>query len=97
MAEVECSGTDLEEQRRHYEKIVPAHENDLDILPAFAKPLQMTGRANSTEAAAEDHDSARHVISQRSQRLAVRDQKSEVETRPLTPRPRPRHTPASTA
>src|SRR5262249_46765177 len=57
MAEVECAGTDLEEQRRHHEKIVPAHENDLDILPAFAKPLQMTGRVNSSEAAAQDHDS----------------------------------------
>src|SRR5215472_15026264 len=56
MTEVECSGTDLEEQRRHHEEIVPAHENDLDILPVFAKPLEVTGRENSTEAAAEDHN-----------------------------------------
>src|SRR5262249_2876099 len=49
-------GTDLEEQRGHQDKIIPAHEDDLDIPPAFAKPLQATGRGNAAEAAAEDHD-----------------------------------------
>jgi hypothetical protein len=56
MEGVECSGADLEKQRRHQEEIVPAHENDLDVLPAFAKVLEITGRGNSSEAAAEDHD-----------------------------------------
>src|SRR5262249_55559657 len=56
MAEIECSGTDLEEQRGHDEEIVAAHKHDLDILPAFAKPLQVTGRIDATESAAEDHN-----------------------------------------
>src|SRR5262249_6191241 len=42
--------------RRHQEEIVPAHEDDLDVLPAPAKPLQVSGRGDPAEAAAEDHD-----------------------------------------
>jgi hypothetical protein len=59
MAEIECSGTDFEEQRGHDEEIVAAHKHDLDILPVFAKPLQVTARVDPTEAAAEDYDPVR--------------------------------------
>src|SRR5207249_3991662 len=56
---------DLEQQRGHQEEVVPAHEDDLDVPPALAKPLQVAGRGHSTEAAAKDHDSGllrnRHV------------------------------------
>ena len=56
MSQVEGSGADLEQQRRHEEEVVPAHQNDFDIRAAPAKLLQVTGGVDPTEAAAEDHD-----------------------------------------
>jgi hypothetical protein len=56
MSEVKDPGTDLEEQRGHHQEIVPADEHYLDILPAFAKPLQVTGRVDPAEAAAKDYN-----------------------------------------
>jgi hypothetical protein len=56
MAQVEGAGTDLEQQRRHDEEIVPAHQDDLDVRPAAAKVFQVTGGVNPAEAAAEDDD-----------------------------------------
>ena len=53
---IERPGADLEQERRHQQEVVPAHEDDLDVRPAFAKPLQAAGRGHSSKAAAEDHD-----------------------------------------
>jgi hypothetical protein len=39
MSDIECSGTDFEEQRCHQDEIVPAYEDDLDIPPPSAEPL----------------------------------------------------------
>src|SRR5207244_11906479 len=67
MAGIERPGADLEQQRGHQDEIVPAHEDDLDIPPALAKPLQAAGRGHTPEAAAKDHDPGllghRHVTS----------------------------------
>ena len=54
VAQVKGSGTDLEQQRRHDEEVVPAHQDDLDIRQAPAKPFQVTGGVDAAEAAAED-------------------------------------------
>src|SRR5262249_9914382 len=80
MAEVKCSGTDLEEQRRHHEEIVPAHNDEVDIRALPAEFFEVAGRVDSTEAAAEDYDSVRHVIPQRGQLSEVRGQEPKVET-----------------
>ena len=56
MALVERPGTDLEQQRRHEEKIVLAHENDLHVRPVTAKLFQMAGRVDPAKTAAENHD-----------------------------------------
>jgi len=55
-SQVEGSRADLEQQRRHDEEVVPAHQTDLDIRTALAKLLQVAGGEDPTEAATEDQD-----------------------------------------
>src|SRR5262245_43763849 len=88
MAGVERPGTDLEQQRGHQEEVVPAHEDDLDVPPALAKPLQVAGRAHPTEAAAEDHNPGLHVVSQGMKKEFTRRTRS-ADTPAPTARPRP--------
>ena len=56
MNRIKRPGKHLEQQRRHEEEVVPAHENDLDVRPALEKLLQAAGRVDPAEAAAQDHD-----------------------------------------
>jgi hypothetical protein len=56
VAHVQGAGTDLEEQRGHQEEVVPAHQNDLDIRAALAKPFQAASGVDATKAAAENQD-----------------------------------------
>src|SRR5262249_2367330 len=77
MPQVQRSRTNLEEQRRHDEEIVAAHQDDFDVHAASAKPLQVAGSVISSEAAAEYQDPSLrgygHVTSpRRKSRLARR-------------------------
>jgi hypothetical protein len=56
MAGVECSGTDLEQQRGQDDEIIVTDKNDLDIRPMATQPLQATGGRNPAEAATKDDD-----------------------------------------
>jgi hypothetical protein len=56
MSGVEGPGTDLEQKRGQQDKVIPAHENDFDVSPALATPLEVAGGRHSAEPAAENHD-----------------------------------------
>jgi hypothetical protein len=56
MANIERSGANLKQQRRHEQEVVPAHQDDLDVRTALAKPFQVAGRVDSAKAAAENQD-----------------------------------------
>ena len=49
MRQVQRAGEHLEQQRRHEEEVVPAHENDLDVGAAFTKRFEMAGRVDAAE------------------------------------------------
>src|SRR3954452_7948050 len=53
---VERPGADFKQQRRQYDEVVATDQDDLDIWPAAAQPLQVTGRQTPPEAAAKDDD-----------------------------------------
>ncbi len=53
VSQVEGSRADLEQQRRHDQEVVPAHQSDLDIGTALAKFLQVAGGVHATEAATQ--------------------------------------------
>ena len=52
----------------HEEEVVPAHQDDLDVRPALAELLQVAGRVDPAEAAAEDDDPGLRVRGSRCQR-----------------------------
>jgi hypothetical protein len=56
MTHVERPGKRLEQQRRHDQEVVPAHQDDLDIRAAPEEPFQVAGRVEAPKAAAEDHN-----------------------------------------
>ena len=47
---------DLEQQGRHEQEVVPAHQDDLHVRPPPAESFQVAGGGDSAEAAAEDQD-----------------------------------------
>ena len=53
---VERPGANLKQQGSQDDEVVPADEDDLDVRPVAAQPLQVTGGRNPAEAAAEDDD-----------------------------------------
>jgi hypothetical protein len=56
MTHVKGSGTNLKQQWRHEQEVVPAHQNDLYIRAAIEKPFQVTGRVDSSKATAKDQN-----------------------------------------
>jgi hypothetical protein len=56
VADVEGPGENLEQQRRHEQEIVPAHQNDLNIRSASEEPFQAAGGVDSAKPAAEDQN-----------------------------------------
>ena len=61
MAEIECPGTNLKQQWRHEQEIIPTHQHDLNIRTVLQKPFQVAGRVDSTKAATKDHN-AFHLV-----------------------------------
>ena len=56
--QIEGARAHLEQQRRHQEEVVPAHQDDLDIRPPLAELFQLAGGVDPAEAPAEDHDAS---------------------------------------
>ncbi len=56
MAHVKGAGKNLKQQWRHEQKVVPAHQNDLDIRAALEEPFQVASRVDSPKAAAKDQN-----------------------------------------
>ncbi len=56
VSQVQGPRANLEQQRRHDEEVVATHQDDLDIGAALAKPLQVAGGVDPTEATAEYQD-----------------------------------------
>jgi hypothetical protein len=69
VAQVQGSGADLEQQRRHEKEIVPAHQYNLDFRSAPAEFFQVSGRVQAAKAATEDDNPRRPNLSSVSRRF----------------------------